>query len=123
MVHGAIDDDHLFKVCQQQQIINCPNSVLSKFYEIPSWVRGDRGCENTLVANFMIAQCGTGRGSFICGQSVHNQWIEQLWRDVFNACIALYYGLFHYLEEINVLDPECDVHLFYMHYVYLSIEV
>ena len=77
------------------------------------------GARITLVADFMIAQRGTRRGSFICGQSVHNQRIERLWHDVFNVCIVLYYGLFHYLEEINILDPECDVHLFCLHYVYL----
>ena len=67
----------------------------------------------------MIAQRGTGTGRFICGQCVQNQRIERLWRDVFNACIVLFYGLFHYLEEINILDPDCDVHLFCSHYVYL----
>ena len=104
---------------------NRSSTVLNIFSEavdifgIPRRVRGDRGGENTLVADYMIVHRGTGTGSFICGQSVHNQIIECLWRDVFSACIVLYYGLFYYLEEINILDPDCDVHLFCLHYVYL----
>ena len=121
MVHGAIDGYSRMIIYLKCANNNRSSTVLTVFCEatnifgIPSRVRGDRGCENTLVADFMIAQRGTGRWSFICGQSVHNQRIERLWHDVFNACIVLYYGLFHYLEEINVLDPECDVHLFCLH--------
>lgn len=79
-------------------------SEATNVYGMPSRVRSDRGGENNLIA---IAHRGTGRGSFICGRSVHNQRIERLWRDVFSACVVLYYSLFYYLEEINILDVEC----------------
>ena len=90
-------------------------------FGLPSRVRGDRGGENVGVSNFMIGYPlkGPGRGSFIAGRSVHNQRIERLWRDVFSSCTVLFYNVFWYMEEEQLLDVENEIHLFAMHYVFL----
>ena len=88
-------------------------------YGLPSRVRGDRGSENVDVADFMIANRGEARGSFLCGRSVHNQRIERLWRDVFSGCTSQYYQIFMYLEEMNLLNPDNDLHLYCLQYIFL----
>ena len=56
----------------------------------------------------------------IVGRSIHNQRIERLWRDVFQGVLKFYYGLFYHLEDMGILDPNSDIHLFCLHYAYLA---
>ncbi len=85
-------------------------------FSLPLRVRSDQGEENRLVALHMIRHRGAHRRSM---SSVHNQRIERLWRDVFQSVIRLFYRLFYYLEARGYLDLVNEVHLYYLHYVFL----
>ena len=55
----------------------------------------------------------------ILGRSTHNQRIERLWRDVYGGCISLFYQLFDFLENNQLLDADNEAHLWCLHYIYL----
>ena len=127
VIRGGIDGYSRRITFLQASNNNRSETVLRLFitavnvFGLPSRVRGDRGGENTGVANFMISHPlrGPGRGSFIAGRSVHNQRIERLWRDVFSSCTVLFYNIFWHMEEEHLLDIENEVHIFALHYVFL----
>ena len=125
VIHGCIDGYSRLVVYLRCANNNEAATVLGMFqeavmlYGFPSRVRSDRGSENVYVADFVIAQRGSGRGSFICGRSVHNQRIERLWRDVFRSCTVLYYQLFQHMEENGLLDIDDEVQLFCLQYIFL----
>lgn len=89
VIHGAIDGYSRLITYLNCSTDNRATTVLSQFlkatclYALPSRVRSDHGGENILVAFFMHLVQGLEHKGFITGQSVHNQRIERLWRDVF----------------------------------------
>lgn len=125
VIHGGIDGYSRLIVYLSCCNNNLAESVLELFlkavqaYGNPLRVRGDRGVENTQVADYMISQGGSCRNRFICGQSVHNQRIERLWRDLYTGCTVIYYRLFYYMEDIKILDPDNHLDLFCLQFVFI----
>ena len=62
---------------------------------------------------------GTERRSVLVGNSVHNQRIERLWKDSHHCATSIYYRLFYYLKQNELLDPIDQHHLLALHHVYL----
>ena len=83
-------------------------------YGFPSCVRIDQGGENVDVSMFLLTHPMRmpGRSLVIVGKSVHNQRIENLWRDVYQGVLGFYHGLFKHLEVVSALDPNDEIHLF-----------
>ncbi len=71
---------------------------------LPSRISLDKGSEYNDCARLMEWQLGPNRGSAIRDQSVHNQRIERLWRDVFTKVLEPYYKLFYHLADIHALN-------------------
>ena len=127
VIHGGIDGFSRTIVYLRCSTKNDALTVLRLFenavkcYGLPSRVRSDRGMENFEVGRYMLERRGLDRGSMLVGSSVHNQRIERLWRDVFQTVIQAFYRLFYYMEQIGILDPLNEDHLFSLHYIYVPV--
>jgi len=68
----------------------------------------------------MLWRRGFIRGSNNSELSVHNQWIERLWREVFIEVGQFYYTLFYEMEENGILESTSTIDLFCLYYIFLS---
>lgn len=82
VIHGCIDGNTRFMIYLKCRTNNYAVTVghcfveATRIYGVPSRVHGDHGGENQIVGMLMLWWHGLGRGSFLCGCSVHNQRIE-----------------------------------------------
>lgn len=125
VLHGCIDGYSRNIIYLKCLTNNKAASVLELFkrgtreFGIPSRVRGDKGVENIHVAQFMLAEKGVDRGSFIVGRSVHNQRIERLWAEVNRVVSKHFKQIFKFMEHNNYLDELNEIDLFALHFVFL----
>ena len=102
IIFGGVDGFSQLPVSLECFGNNKSETLLSCFMKgvqtnaVPSRVRSDKGKENVLIADFMIANQGPEPGSMICGKKTRNLHRARLWRDVYNKA---------YMEDEEILDP------------------
>ena len=126
VMHGGIDEYSrlvVFLRCSSNnRAATAANLFLSATLEFywPSPVRTDEGEENSEVARLMAEKRGEDRGSILQGSLVHSQRIERLWRRIGEMVTEYFLLLFHFLERNNLLNPNDELDLAALHFVFIS---
>ncbi|CAB1345038.1 unnamed protein product, partial [Coregonus sp. 'balchen'] len=116
VIHGGIDGYSHFVVFLRASSNNRSTTVMDCFmnavsrYGVPSRVRTDHGGKNNTVCLFMNIFRGSGRGSALRRRSMHNQWIERLWGDLWLGMTNVYHGLLHFFESEGIVDVDNEIH-------------
>ena len=124
MIHGCIDGFSRLITFLQCSNNNSADTVLRLFtaavrkYRCPRRIRTDHGTENIRMAEWMLNYHGPDKKPVITGSSVHNQRIERLWVDVSSVVTSQYINLFSYMEGQLLLDPDNELHLYSLQYVF-----
>ena len=125
VIHGGIDGYSRAVVFLRCSNNNEAVTVLEQFlhgtgkFHFPRRIRTDHGTENVEVARCMLRKYNIESNPVITGRSVHNQRIERLWKDVFTYVLQHYHNLFYFLEANNDLDPDNEIHMFALQYVFM----
>lgn len=88
-------------------------------YGVPSRVCSNRGGENVGIWRFMEEVRGSGRHSYIAGQSVHNTRIERLWKDVHSSVSSTFTQVFEEMEEQHYLNADNETDMYCLHYIFI----
>ena len=126
VIHGCIDGFSRLITFLQCSTNNEAETVLSLFlkaihnFRCPLRIRTDHGTENIAMAEWLLNHHGVHKNPVITGKSVHNQRIERLWVDLSATATSHFVNLFYYMESIDILDPDNEVHLYALHFVYLQ---
>ena len=103
---------------------NLASTVLEVFlhgvlvYGLPEGVRSDHGGENIDVWKHMLS-IHQDPSCVITGNSVHNERIERMWRDVTRNVSSSFIAIFRELEAEEILNPDNEVDIFCLHVVFL----
>eukprot|EP00112_Aurelia_sp_Birch-Aquarium-sp1_P016476 Seg3739.2 transcript_id=Seg3739.2/GoldUCD/mRNA.D3Y31 product="hypothetical protein" protein_id=Seg3739.2/GoldUCD/D3Y31 len=124
VIHGCIDGYFRLITFLQCSTNNKAETVLSLFlkaiqnFRCPLRMRTDHGTENIAMAEWLLNHHGVHKHPVLTGKSVHNQRIERLWVDMSATATSHFLNLFYYMESIDKLDPDNEVHLYALHFVY-----
>ena len=82
-------------------------------------IRSDYGTENIDITRWILNHHGVCTRPFLTGLSLHNQRIKRL--DIRVYFLQQFTNLYRFYENIGVLDPVNEKHLFALYYVYLPL--